>query len=513
MLDEQLVEQPVSAIYRATDEKTGNTVFLVSIESDAATSELADRFLRRAKTAAQLEHENILPILDYGKDEYRPYATFSYREGDFLVDVPYFQTAPNLADKDQVIKVIDLVKQLAAALATAHPTGLIHHDLRPENIFVDKTGKPFFLDLVVPPTPPPTPAEANDGQQQLDYQSPEQLAGKSLSGKSNIYSLGILLYRLLAGQLPPLPLSEWDIFEHKGMAREIPLPEMCPGLTEATYVAVENSIWPKDWSRYETAADQQKALERAMAAEAAPPLPPPPAWLLLTRRLKQPETLKFVVPAIVVVVLLTLVLLWARGNVRQDDTVAPTRDMVVVPAQEQTAEPSTTLDTAVQTEEEQEAIALPTVSATATQPPTDTVVPTETVVPAAATEIPPTDTPAPEPTNTATSIPTSEPTVEPTQEVACVPSPPFGWVRYTIQANDSLSAIGQATNTTVEQLLEVNCLDGTLLSIGQEIWVRFVPNPTVTNTPLPETAVPIVPGTDPGSNPTPVPPTPTVAVP
>jgi serine/threonine protein kinase len=119
----------------------------------------------------------------------------------------------------------------------------------------------LLLDLVVPPTPPPPASAATEGPSQLDYRSPEQLAGKTLSGRSNVFSLGVLLYRLLAGQLPPLPVSEWDIFEHKGTAREMPLNELRPGLTEATYTAVRDSIWQKEWSRYETAADQQKALE------------------------------------------------------------------------------------------------------------------------------------------------------------------------------------------------------------------------------------------------------------
>jgi LysM repeat protein len=72
-------------------------------------------------------------------------------------------------------------------------------------------------------------------------------------------------------------------------------------------------------------------------------------------------------------------------------------------------------------------------------------------------------------------------------------------VLYTIQASDSLSAIGQATNTTVQQLQEVNCLEGTLLSVGQQIWVRF--SPVATNTPVPPTAVSRI-ATSPPPNPT-----------
>ncbi len=464
-LDEPLVEQAVSIVYRATDEKTGSNVFLVTLRPDAATSDLADRFLRRAETAAQLDHENILPVLDYGSEGKRPFAVFPYREGQFLANHPTFLAAANPADKSQIIQAIELVKQLAAALASAHPTGLIHHDLRPENIYVDAAGKPYLLDLVVPPTPPAPAPEGDHQPRHLDYQSPEQQAGKTLSGRSNIFSLGILLYRLLAGQLPPLPVSEWDIFEQKGVAREVPLQELCSGLTPATYTAVQDSIWQKEWSRYETAADQQKALANAQAAEAAPPPPPPPAWRLLAQRLSQPKMLKFVVPAFFVLVLLILLLFWARGSARRTRPSMSTPNVLVVPTETDATEPTSLPATAAATEPVPEVENLPT----ATTPPP---APTETAVLATPTSATP-----PEPADTLNDTPSSEPT----EAASCVPSPPFGWVRYAIQANDSLSSLGQATNTTVEQLQEVNCLDSTLLSIGQEIWVRFIP----TNTPVP----------------------------
>lgn len=508
-LQEQLVEQAVSAIYRAKDEKTGSTVFLVTLRPEAVTGDLPDRFLRRAETAAQLEHKNILPLLEYGTAEKRPFATFPYQPGEFLANHPDFQAEPTPDNKSQVIKAIELVAQLAAALAVAHPTGLIHHNLRPENIYLNEVGQPFLLDLVVPPTPPAAMPANGEPPRELDYTSPEQLAGKTLSGRSNVFSLGVLLYRLLAGKLPPLPVSEWDIFEHKGMAREVPLQELRPGLTQATYTAVQDSIWQKEWSRYETAAAQQKALEQAKTAEAAPPPPPPPVWLVWFRKLSQPQVLKFAVPALLVIVLLLLALFFLRGSGRQNGGPAPTPETVVLPVEEEPIEQTIPTPTATAAEggtpveQEQDAEVIP---ATATDLPTATEPATETAVPATPTNPPTTDTPEPTPTLTNT------PTTEPTEVTSCVPSPPFGWVRYTIRANDSLSAIGQATNTTVEQLQEVNCLEGTLLSVGQEIWVRF--SPVATDTPVPATAVPGTATPPPsGPNPTSPPPTPPTPTP
>jgi serine/threonine protein kinase len=84
-LNELLVDQAVSGVYLAQDEKTKNTIFLVTLQPDAArSSDLADRFRRRAETLAQLEHDVIPPLLDYGLDGKRPYAVMAHLPGQFL---------------------------------------------------------------------------------------------------------------------------------------------------------------------------------------------------------------------------------------------------------------------------------------------------------------------------------------------------------------------------------------------------------------------------------------------
>ena len=494
LLDELLVEQTVSAIYRAQDEKADNPVFLVTLQPDVAKSgDLTDRFQRRAETLAQLEHETILPLLDYGIDGKRPYAVMAYIPGQFLAERLEAAIPPEPNDKAKVIESLKLVNCIAAGLSVAHPTGLIHHDLRPENIYLDESGQPYLIDLVVPPTPPVASQIGTTPPTELDYQSPEQLSGKALSGRSNVFSLGILLYRLLAGQKPALPVSEWDIFEHKGTAREVPLNKVRPDLSEATYRAVQDSIWQKEWSRFETVAAQIKAIDRALRQESAPPPPPPPTWRKILNRLREPKILRIVIPAIVLLFLLLLVLMFMRGRANRQRNMTPTPDSAVLPLEADTAviaEPANESTTPTAT-------AVPTIEETET--PTARPNPTNTAVPATPTE------PAPTPTASSTVQAIDTPTLEPT-EVSCIPSPPFGWVRYTIQANDSLSAISQATNTTVERLQEVNCLETILLSIGQTIWVPSLSVPTET-----PTAVPPSPGNDPSS--TSEPPTPTIPSP
>ncbi len=496
LLKELLVEQAVGAIYLAQDEASGEAVFLVTLQPDAAkSSDLSDRFLRRAETIAQLKHEAILPLLDHGLDGKRPFAVMPHQPGQFLAK--QLETSPPIEPQDQtaVFQSLTLVKQIASGLSVAHPTGLIHHNLRPENIYLDASGNPYLVDLVVPPAPPITSQIEQEPPAELDYQSPEQLAGKTLSGRSNIFSLGILLYRLLAGHRPPLPASEWDIFEHKGVAREVSLNQVRPGLTSATYLAVQDSIWQKEWSRFETVDAQIRAFDRALKQESAPP-PTAPIWLKALTQLRQPKALKIFVPAMILLFLLILALLFrqSRSNQNLPEIEVPVPGTAVLSVEENPviattpegeAPPPVNSLNITPTDGSESKLAVeetPTATATetATASPAPSLAPTETAVPTAL----PTQTITPSPTAQASNTPTSEPT-----QSSCVPSPPFGWVRYSIQPNDSLSALGQATNTTVAQLQQVNCLDTSLLSIGQLIWLPFLPNPTATATNAEPTAV------------------------
>lgn len=511
VLEALLVEQAASAIFLAKDTKTNELHFLVTLQPEAAKSnDLSERFLRRAETVSQLEHETLLPLQDFGVDGKRPYAVMPYREGQFLskklADAP--PPPKNDPNKAEIIAELELVNQIAQGLHIAHPTGLIHHDLRPENIYLDVTGKPFLLDLMVPPVPPLVSQLDAKQSTELDFQSPEQKAGKALSGRSNVFSLGILVYRLLAGHLPALPVSEWDIFEQKGIAREVPLNKVRTDLTTATYTLVQNSIWQREWSRYETISAQIEAIEAAIEAESAPPPPPPPIWIRLFNWFQQPKTRRFIIPIIVLLFLLLLAFMFIRGRGNRQQNGTPSPEAIIVPAAVEvtavlesdealTSSPTSTVSSTSETGNGATTNEVEVLQPTG-EVETPTQQPSQTAVPLTPTEISPTETP----TTTGTS--TETPTLEPT-ESSCVPSPPFGWVRYTIQANDSLSSMSQATGTTVARIQEVNCLDTILLSVGQQIWLPSSPNPT-------DTPAAQEPTSQPGNTPQP-PPQPTSGLP
>ena len=236
--------------------------------------DLAARFRKRMETVSQIKHPNIAPVIEIGvTPEGFPYAVIEYIAG-----------ATSLAEREEkwrqennLVSVEDalmIIRQIADALSVAHSAGLVHHDLRPENIVL-KDGippMPILADLGVPIVTNPQDAVLVDSQpEMLDYASPEELEGKTISRRSNIYSLGIILYELLTGHRPKLPASSWDIFERATMPKEVPLEEAREGLSGETYRLVRNCLWRQEWSRFETADELMTAIDTAILAEQSLP--------------------------------------------------------------------------------------------------------------------------------------------------------------------------------------------------------------------------------------------------
>ncbi len=278
------------SLYQAEDTRSNEVVYLTFVNS--LDRDLAERFQRRTETLRQINHPIIAPIEDFGaaKDG-RPYAATPFVSVTSLSQIN--QSGKPAAS---VVDALTLIRQLADAFNTAHVVGLTHPNLTPENIFIREDGCPLLLDLMCPPG---GTAVLPRQIEFLDYASPEQRRGKSVTSRSNIYTLGVILYEMLAGHRPRIPQSEWSVFEKPASPpREEPLSAARPGLTQATYRLVRDCLWPQAWSRFETMAKMTAALDAAIQAEQARPSTPDqptasrrPHWL---------------VPVIIVVILLLI---------------------------------------------------------------------------------------------------------------------------------------------------------------------------------------------------------------
>lgn len=266
-IESHIAARKASDLFLARDVKLERLVFLEVLRTTTDEDEnLAARFRRRMETVSQLKDPSIAVVSDSDTtDDGFPYAVIDYFPGttlaDKLAELSHGQPMP-------VIEALELTKQIAHALGVAHTAGLIHHDLRPENVMVREDGTPVLIDLGLPVVLSPAAPGVNGAESEmLDYASPEELEGKQLTRRSNIYSLGIILYELLSGHRPKLPVLPFDIFPQANMPKEEPLEEARPGLAGETYRLVRNCLWRQEWSRFETADELITAIETAIFSE------------------------------------------------------------------------------------------------------------------------------------------------------------------------------------------------------------------------------------------------------
>ncbi len=304
--EELLISRAASDFYRGRDVKLDQPVFIEILQTTVEQDpDMAAAFQRRMEAVSQIKHRNIAPVIDISvTQDGHSYAVIEYIPGVWLDEqMSYWSSEENILPVEESLL---LVRQIAEALSVAHPAGLVDSDLRPANILIRETDNaPVLVDLGVPPTVKLRDAVLTNGQSHsLDYASPEEIEGKSIGRRSNFYSLGILLYKLLTGHRPRLPTSSWAIFERSTMPKEVPLEEERQGFSGETYRLVRNCLWRQEWSRFESADELISAIDTAVLAEQS--LPRTAIWSS-----KRRKWLYIAIPVIALLVLvLGLVLGW-----------------------------------------------------------------------------------------------------------------------------------------------------------------------------------------------------------
>lgn len=276
-IESHIAAREASDLFLARDVKLERLVFLEVLRvTEQEDEDFAERFRARMETVSQLKgpHIAVVSDLDVTDDGY-PYAVIDYFPGETLAEkLAELRREQNIPP---AIESLELTKQIAQGLGQAHAAGLIHHDLRPENIMLREDGTPVLIDLGLPiVSGVAAPGVAGTADELLDYAAPEAAEGKPLTRRSNIYSLGVILYELLAGHPPRLPNLPFDIFPQANMPKEEPLEEAQPGLAGETYRLVRNCLWRQEWSRFETTDEMITAIETAIFAEQE--LPKTAAW-------------------------------------------------------------------------------------------------------------------------------------------------------------------------------------------------------------------------------------------
>jgi len=261
-LDCEIGRGGMGIVYRAKDRRLKRQVAIKLLPPELAfRSEIKSRFLREAETAAQLSHPNIVPIYTVDEQEGLVFFVMAYVSGDNLAKRLHERGVLTVDETRRVLR------EVADALAYAHDRGVVHRDIKPDNILLEQaTGRPLVTDFGI------ARAMDSEGDSRLTatgmaigtpaYMSPEQAAGeREIDGRSDLYSLGILGYQMLTGE-PPFVASSTPAMLVKHIS-ERPIPveqrrtDVAPDLARAVMILLEK----EPANRFSSAAELVTALD------------------------------------------------------------------------------------------------------------------------------------------------------------------------------------------------------------------------------------------------------------
>jgi eukaryotic-like serine/threonine-protein kinase len=262
LLERQLGQGGMATVYLAQDLKHDRYVALKVIRPELSGSFGAERFLQEIRLAARLQHPHILTVFDSGETDGRLWFTMPYVEGESLRERLRREGALPRAD------ALRIAREAGQALQYAHDHGVVHRDIKPENILLTRDGNTLVADFGIAraslgPTPHLTATGMIIGTP--SYMSPEQAAGESdIDGRSDIYSLGCVLYEMLAGE-PPFtgPTAQGIIAKQLGQSPSLAASRVPRDLSPVLGRALAKQ--PAD--RFQTAAELVRALSEPAPAQ------------------------------------------------------------------------------------------------------------------------------------------------------------------------------------------------------------------------------------------------------
>ncbi len=267
LIEHEIGRGGMAVVYHATDLRLHRPVAIKVLPPDVAfNGDVRTRFIREAQTAAQLNHPNIVPIysVDEQDGESLVYFVMAYVDGESL--------GVRLAREGawSVDKTVRVLRDVADALAYAHARGVVHRDIKPDNILIDRaSGRPMVTDFGI--------ARAAAGETRLTvtgvavgtpaYMSPEQALGeREVDGRSDLYSLAVVGYHMLAGDTPFKAANTPAMLVKHVSERPRPIRERRPEVPAYLALAIDRALAKRPEDRWADAAEFRDALAGAQVS-------------------------------------------------------------------------------------------------------------------------------------------------------------------------------------------------------------------------------------------------------
>jgi len=264
-LEEKIGSGGMSTVYRAYDPTLERWVAIKVMHRDISEDpDSLERFRREARAVARLSHPHVVTVIDFGEDDGTPYIVLEYVEGETLKErIKRMGRLP-------VAEAVAYAIEVGRALGSAHSERLVHRDVKPQNVLIDLQGRGKVTDFGIA-------RSLEDGGLTApgrvlgttDYVSPEQALGKEVTEQSDVYSLGVVLYEMLTGEVPFKAESQVGVaMQH---VRE-PLPDVQrrrPEVSASLAAVLEHSTAKETANRYASVEEMVHDLEEVLAIEVA----------------------------------------------------------------------------------------------------------------------------------------------------------------------------------------------------------------------------------------------------
>jgi hypothetical protein len=266
-IDARIGAGGMSTVYLAFDQTLERPVAVKMLHREISHDPSAlERFRRESRTVAQLSHRHIVMVIDAGEDDGHPYIVFEHVRGETLKErIKRLGRLP-------IAEAVAYAIEIGRALEAAHEQRLVHRDVKPQNVLIDEEGNAKVTDFGIARSLELDVRQLTAAGRVVgttDYVSPEQALGREVTGQSDVYSLGVVLYEMLTGEVPFKGETSVSV-AMKHVNETLPdLQRRRPEISAALAAVVERATAKDLSNRYQSAAAMVRDLEQVLTYETA----------------------------------------------------------------------------------------------------------------------------------------------------------------------------------------------------------------------------------------------------